>query len=94
VTRDLVNLTDDEVFSQIGGDWDVLDCLTELGRRLSRLRAERDEAREKAYNHHVTLLLVEGQRDRLLTAMRWIRQDFGTKKEIVNVARGALRDWS
>ena len=40
----LHDLTDDELFVQIGGDWGVQDCLTELACRLADLRASLNHA--------------------------------------------------
>lgn len=45
-TDDLRDLSDAELFVQIGGDWGVGDCLTELARRLADLRAELNRLRE------------------------------------------------
>ena len=72
ILRDLRDLTDAELFVQIGGDWGVQDCLTELARRLSNLRKHLSEALVGWDETCDKLDAAEADRDRLRAVVRKI----------------------
>lgn len=85
ILRDLRDLTDAELFVQIGGDWGVQDCLTELARRLSNLRKHLSEALVGWDETCDKLDAAEADRDRLAELLGGVFHCIGDPGEFGDV---------